>query len=81
MNLLSVRNVCVNANDSIKVATRKYVTYQLFYISYYTMHLVNEDLLQVRDDNECRKWYSNIHISYSNTCIFEYSNSICATDP
>ena len=30
--------------------------------------------LLIRDVNECRNWYSNIRIGYSN--IFEYSNDI-----
>ena len=30
--------------------------------------------VSIRDVNECRNWYSNIRIGYSN--IFEYSNDI-----
>ena len=46
-------------------------------ISLLTLLIHQESVVQnvvTRDVNECRNWYSNIRIGYSN--IFEYSNDI-----
>ena len=38
------------------------------------VHCIKCIYVYTRDVNECRNWYSNIRIGYSN--IFEYSNDI-----